>query len=529
MFDGFFDQYSIANGYQYDPALDEEEEGALSPRQQRQRRARMIQNPDAIGMSPSSAMGPSPLGFMPPPNNTTPATVAGAGQPPVIGTPKGPAVMTSPTTAAVLPDIIPRREGVTLNDKMRGIYATMGAMGTPTFNSQYAGIQDGLLKKDLEADAFNQKMDLLTLPSYEIDKATGNMVTKPAQYVKTQDGWKLNSETKPTFKEGDAALGSGLSDLTPEQRALVKNATGDNADTMLGYFLGKNAGIIPEGLSFDEFVTSELNANQGETSKSFNRSAGVFEDNGYTTGQSRALAMLAEQGGLEIVKNADTGEIKAINPVTQESFIIEDYQTGLQKIVQAASDTQNAKNRSDLDRERVTNITGKLDEYDQNLGQLRKSDEVSQYWIDQLNAKGDDGKYVIDYEKDFGWLNSIMSDYFGIASPEFSGLSADSIYEALQNLDITNLAPVSNFEFKQIMKLFANGQLATREQAISVLERAQARADREQGEYQRKYDNELDGLNRVQGKEGQEYLDYQNRKTWITDNEARDKYRQATQ
>ena len=30
MFDGFFDQYSIANGYQ-DPALDEEGEGALSP------------------------------------------------------------------------------------------------------------------------------------------------------------------------------------------------------------------------------------------------------------------------------------------------------------------------------------------------------------------------------------------------------------------------------------------------------------------------------------------------------------------
>ena len=94
-------------------------------------------------------------------------------------------------------------------------------------------------------------------------------------------------------------------------------------------------------------------------------------------------------------------------------------------------------------------------------------------------------------------------------------------------MDITNLAPVSNFEFKQVMKLFADGKLATRDQALAVLGRAQARADREQGEYQRKYDNELDGLNRLQGDEGQEYLDYLGRKSWITDEEARNRYRQV--
>lgn len=526
MFDGFFDQYSIANGY-YDPALDEEDEGALSPRQQRQRRARMIQNPDAAGMSPSLAMGPPPLGI--PQSNTTPGIVAGVGQPPVVGTPKGPAVMTSPTSAAVLPDVIPRREGVTLNDKMRGIYATMGAMGTPTFNSQYASIQDRLLQKDLDDDAFNQKMDLLTLPSYEIDKATGNMVTKPAQYVKTQDGWKLNPDNKPTFKEGDSALGSGLSSLMPEQRALIKNATGDNADTMLGFFLGQNAGIIPKDMTFDTFVSSPLNANQGETSKSFNRNTSIFSDNGFTDAQSRSLAMLAENGGLEVIKNADTGEIKAFDPVTKESFVIEDYQTGLQKIVEAAGSTQDAKNRSDLDKEQVTTITTRLNDYDAKLGQIDKSDEVSSYWINELEAKDASGNYIIDYEKDFGWLNSLMSDYFGIASPEFSGLSADAIYEALQNLDITNLAPVSNFEFKQVMKLFADGKLATREQAIAVLKRAQARAERERGETRNKFDNDLDSLNRIQGDEGTEYLNYSGVKTWMTDDQARNKYRRPKQ
>jgi hypothetical protein len=298
---------------------------------------------------------------------------------------------------------------------------------------------------------------------------------------------------------------------------------------MAGFMLGKNAGLVPENMIFDDFVSSPLNANQGETSRSFNRNSSIFSDNGFTDGQSRSLAMLAENGGLEIVKNTDTGEIKAIDPVTKESFVIEDYETGLQKIVGAASRKQDATNRSDLNKERVTTITTKLDDLDQNLGQIRKSDEVSQYWIDQLEAKDEAGQYVIDYEKDFGWLNSLMSDYFGIASPEFSGLSADSIYEALQNLDITNLAPVSNFEFKQVMKLFANGSLGTREQALEVLKRAQARADREQGESQRKYDNELDGLKRLQGDTGPEYLNYQGRKSWITDDEARSRYGRTTQ
>ena len=264
----------------------------------------------------------------------------------------------------------------------------------------------------------------------------------------------------------------GLSSLTPEQRAIVENATGDNADTMLGYFLGQNANIVPKTMTYDEYVASPLNANQGETSKSFNRNTGVFRDQGYTQLQAQSLAMLAENGGLEIVRNADTGEIKAIDPVTQESFLIEDYQTGLQKIVEAAGATQGAKNRSDLDKEQVTTITTRLNDYRGQLGQIDKSDEVTSYWIDQLEAKDANDNYIIDYEKDFGWLNSLMSDYFGIASPEFSGLSADAIYEALQNLDITNLAPVSNFEFKQVMNLFASGKLATREQAIAVLKQS---------------------------------------------------------
>jgi len=442
-------------------------------------------------------------------------------QPPAVGTP--PIAPTVISTSGPEPNKYERMEGVTLNDRLQSLAMTMSAVGTPQFADVYAKANHLLALKQANADAHNKALDEATRDTY---KATADGVwTIPATMKRNPDNtYSPTSSSTPTFKPN---IDDGLSSLTPEQRALIDRATGDNADTMLGFFLGQNANIIPKDMTYDEFVVSELNANQGETSKSFNRNAGIFAEQGYTSGQSRALAMLAENGGYEIVRNADTGEIKAIDPVTKESFIIEDYQTGLQKLVQATGAKQDAKNRSDLDRERVTNITTKLDEYDQNLGQIRKSDEVSQYWIDQLEAKDANGQYVIDYEKDFGWLNSLMSDYFGIASPEFSGLSADQIYEALQNLDITNLAPVSNFEFKQVMKLFADGKLASREQALAVLRRAQARADREQGEYQRKYDNELDGLNRLQGDEGQEYLDYLGRKSWITDDEARNRYRRS--
>jgi uncharacterized protein YjhX (UPF0386 family) len=472
MFDGFFDQYSIANGY-YDPALDEEDEGALSPKQQRQRRARMIQNPDAAVMPPSLAMGSPPLGLPPMPNNTTPGIVAGAGQPPVIGTPKGPAVMTSPTSAAILPDVIPRREGVTLNDKMRGIYATMGAMGTPTFNSQYADIQDRLLQKDLEDDAFNQKMDLLTLPSYEIDKATGNMVTKPAQYVKTQDGWKLNSDTKPTFKEGDSALGSGLSGLTSEQRALIKNSKGDNADTMLGFFLGQNAGIVPKDMTFETFVSSPLNANQGETSKSFNRNTSIFSDNGFTDGQSRSLAMLAENGGLEIIKNPDTGEITAFDPVTRETFVIEDYETGLKKIVEAQSSLQSSEDELGQFDSIVTQSRTVLDDNDKVYGEQRRGIRVLDRWEKKINEMSDE-----EFDDIFGWGNQLMYDFFGKGHPDLAALNSVTTYEALQALaNEANLAPVSNMEFTKVGGLLGSGKLESKEQLLALFEEARFRTD----------------------------------------------------
>lgn len=436
-----------------------------------------------------------------------------------------PAIAPTVISTAV-PNKYERKEGVTLNDRLQSLAITMSAVGTPQFADAYAKANQMLALKQAQADQYNMALDEGTNPTVEL--SGNNIVTRKAKYIRNADGsYSINPDAGSIISTQSSV--SGLESLTKEQQAAVLNATGDNKDTMAGYFLGQNAGIVPLDMTYDQYVVSPLNSNQGETSKSFNRNTGIFQDKGFTKSESDSLAMLAENGGLEIVKNADTGEIKAINPVTKESFVIEDYQTGLQKIVEAAGSTQDARNRSDLDKEQVTTITTRLNDYDAKLGQIDKSDEVSSYWINELEAKDANGNYIIDYEKDFGWLNSLMSDYFGVASPEFSGLSADAIYEALQSLEITNLAPVSNFEFKQVMNLFANGKLATREQAIAVLKRAQARAERERGETRNKFDNDLDSLKRLQSDQGPEYLNYSGKKSWITDDEARNKHRRPKQ
>lgn len=444
------------------------------------------------------------------PTGINPAAPAES-QPPAVAVPSsGPA-----------PNSYERMRGVSNSDRLGAIGMAMSAIGTPQFANVYRGAQLGLVDKQKTADEYNMMLDMGTKPQTKM--SGNNVITMAPKYIRNSDGtYSVNPDAGKIISNKSST--AGLEGLTDEQRALVDGLTGDNKDTMVGYLLGQNAKLVPAGMSFEDFVSSPLNSNQGETSKSFNRNTGVLMDQGYTQGQAQSLAMLAENGGLEIVRNADTGEIKAIDPVTQESFVIEDYQTGLQKIVEAAGSTQDAKNRSDLDKEQVTTITTRLNDYRGQLGQIDKSDEVSSYWIDQLEAKDANDNYVIDYEKDFGWLNSIMSDYFGIASPEFSGLSADAIYEALQNLDITNLAPVSNFEFKQVMKLFADGKLATREQAIAVLRRAQARAERERGETRNKFDNDLDALGRLQTENGPEYLNYSGVKNWMTDDQARKTY-----
>ena len=458
------------------------------------------------------------------PTGINPAAPASS-QPPAVTNPVGSIAPTVISTT--MPNTYERKEGVTLNDRLQSLAITMSAVGTPQFADAYATANQMLAVKQSQADSYNMALDEGTQPTLEV-LTDGTTVKRAPKYIRNPDNtYSINPKSGSVLSRQSSI--PGLESLTKEQQAAVLQATGDNKDTMAGYFLGQNAGIVPLDMPYDQYVVSTLNANQGETSKSFNRNTGIFQDKGFTKSEADSLAMLAENGGLEIVKNADTGEIKAINPVTKESFVIEDYQTGLQKIVEAAGSTQDAKNRSDLDKEQVTTITTRLNDYDAKLGQIDKSDEVSSYWVNELEAKDANGNYIIDYEKDFGWLNSLMSDYFGVASPEFSGLSADAIYEALQNLEITNLAPVSNFEFKQVMNLFANGKLATREQAIAVLKRAQARAERERGETRNRFDNDLDSLKRLQSDQGPEYLNYSGKKSWMTDDEARNKYRRPKQ
>ena len=427
MFDGFFDQYSIANGY-YDPALDEEDEGALSPKQQRQRRARMIQNPDAAVMPPSLAMGSPPLGLPPMPNNTTPGIVAGAGQPPVIGTPKGPAVMTSPTSAAILPDVIPRREGVTLNDKMRGIYATMGAMGTPTFNSQYADIQDRLLQKDLEDDAFNQKMDLLTLPSYEV--SGGNLITKPAQYVKTQDGWKLNPDAAKAEGITAKRLSGYKSDGTPHQSLVTYDELAER-------------GLV-DGKTYPEWMAAGLYAGDSNNQRNV-----------------RATEAYLKSIGIEnadlIAGQVANGQTKLVDLDGCGVRIVDSVGTVLAEIESAeeAQGFKEALSRSDA----VGAASGEaavtdLQKFEQDFT------EIADDWgeIQSSVSRGREAISLLtgDDPPKTGFVQGAIAKTFGIGDRQMGklmGLSGEQLIEALGQ---TTLLPVSDTDIKKIEAMFAN-------------------------------------------------------------------------
>ena len=374
-------------------------------------------------------MGPSPLGFMPPPNNTTPATVAGAGQPPVIGTPKGPAVMTSPTTAAVLPDIIPRREGVTLNDKMRGIYATMGAMGTPTFNSQYAGIQDRLLQKDLEADAFNQKMDLLTLPSYEV--SGGSVITKPAQYVKTQDGWKLNP---------DAAKVEGY---TATRIAGYRAAGSKPHQSLITYDELASRGEVDD-LSYQEWMEAGRYAGSTDTVRNVQATTDYLESLGVE--DPDLVAGQIANGQTQTI-DLEGGGVKIVDALGKDLAIIESAKEAQRfKELYSQSDATGAASGTAA----VTDLQG----FEQDFT------EIADGWgeIQSSVNRGREAMSLLDSDNppDTGFVQGAIAKTLGIGDRAMGRLMGLSGEQLIESLGQTTLVPVSDTDIKKLEAMFAN-------------------------------------------------------------------------
>jgi hypothetical protein len=474
----FYDNYGM--GYQplfEDPLFSDKEKEQMQARRLRKvSPISALEDPSRFDVPDLSALlgGTAPTGI----NPAAPAST----QPPPVGVPSvatQPTAVTSPAKAiaptvistAPAPNKYQRMEGVTLDDRMQSLAMTMSAVGTPQFNDVYTKANQLLLAKQQSAQNHNMALDEGTQPTVEV-LSNGTTVTRAPKYIRNSDNtYSINP--KAGSVTGTQSSSPGLSGLTPEQRAVIENATGDNGDTMLGYFLGQNAGIIPKDMTFEQFTTSPLNANQGETSKSFNRNTGVFVDQGYTRDQAEALSMLAENGGLQIVSNKDTGEIKAIDPVTQESFVIEDYETGLQKLVGAQSNLQSSEDELGQYDSIVTQSRDLLDTNDKSYGEQRRGIRVLDRWEEKINGMSDK-----EFDDIFGWGNQLMYDFFGKGHPTLAALNSVTTYEGLQTLaNEANLAPVSNMEFTKVAGLLGSGKIESKDQLLALFEEARFRTD----------------------------------------------------
>jgi hypothetical protein len=74
---------------------------------------------------------------------------------------------------------------------------------------------------------------------------------------------------------------------------------------------------------------------------------------------------------------------------------------------------------------------------------------VTDEYLSKFDGKGDD-------DIDTGFVNGMMLNIFGIGSEELGSMNADSIATVLQNLQITNLAPVTEKEIALVMQMWAD-------------------------------------------------------------------------
>jgi hypothetical protein len=340
--------------------------------------------------------------------------------------------MTSPTSAAVLPDVIPRREGVTLNDKMRGIYATMGAMGTPTFNSQYARIQDRLLQKDLEADEFNQKMDLLTLPSYEV--SGGTVITKPAQYVKTQDGWKLNP---------DAAKAEGYTaKAIPGYRA----AGSKPHQSLITYDELMLRGEIDPKTTYKEWLDSGGYAGSTDTVRATQTTANYLKSIGFEDAEADLIAGQVANKQIKLV-DLDGGGVKIVDSVGTELAVIES--------AEEAQGFQEAISRSDaVGAASGTAAVGDLQKFEQDFT------EIADGWgeIQSSVSRGREAMSLLngDNPPDTGFVQGAIAKTLGIGDRAMGRLMGLSGEQLIESLGQTTLVPVSDTDIKKLEAMFAN-------------------------------------------------------------------------
>jgi hypothetical protein len=323
------------------------------------------------------------------------------------------------------------------------------------------------------------------------------MVTKPAQYVKTQDGWKLNSDTKPTFNEGD--INSDFYKLTrkagiPEdEAAILLQMAGDNKDTVMGYVYAKAFEDFNGNLN--DFVHSSVNANKPAGSVAFDRNYEIAKTiDGMSDGDAMKIAQLFDNGGIK-TQTLDTGEIIGIDP-QGNTTIIRDLETAMEFGEKAQRNLQSSEDELGQYDSIVTQSRELLDTNDKSYGEQRRGIRVLDRWEEKINGMSDK-----EFDDIFGWGNQLMYDFFGKGHPTLAALNSVTTYEGLQTLaNEANLAPVSNMEFTKVAGLLGSGKIESKEQLLALFEEARFRTDDKIERIIRENEYHLNRLNKVPNK-----------------------------
>jgi hypothetical protein len=273
-------------------------------------------------------------------------------------------------------------------------------------------------------------MDLLTLPSYEI--SGGNLITKPAQYVKTQDGWKLNP---------DAAKSEGYTATAiPGYRA--SGAKPHQSVTTYDELILK--GQLDPKTTYQEWMDSGGYAGSTDTVRAVQATTNYLESIGIE--DADLIAGQVANGQTKLV-DLDGGGVRIVDSVGRTLAEIESAKEaqGFKEAL-SRSDAVGAASGSAA----VTDLQG----FEQDFT------EIADGWgeIQSSVSRGREAMSLLtgDDPPKTGFVQGAIAKTFGIGDRQMGklmGLSGEQLIEALGQ---TTLVPVSDTDIKKLEAMFAN-------------------------------------------------------------------------
>jgi hypothetical protein len=405
----FFDSYGL--GMQQDVGLDLQ---ARDPRMQNAAPRMITPSPASQGSGITSfedlQQAISGSGFVPPLGSTgTPPwnpAPSGGGVSSASPMPASPAVINGATGAveppAIAPTSIPMPEGVTRRDRLMAGFSMMAAAGTPQFSQVAAGVNVGLIEKEKNAEKARRELMSMTKPqSYQI-KENGQIfqVTEPAKarYNKETNSVELipvEELEKPTYER---LLDARTQDAKP--RAIRQDQNGvpryeDNGERVF-------PGVEPDPTAAPTLEKLAVPRRMVELQN-------IIEDPeaDETERQDAREELAAIESMLPGDEVASARQLLLVNSVKNSEARLASFAEGMDGVVYAKRVTEDMLER------------------------------------------------IESGEIDTGILSGILTN-MGLGDVGQGELKAKQIFQLLQNLQITKLTPVSNFEIDLVSQAWAD-------------------------------------------------------------------------